>query len=96
MSSSPQQPEEAQEAEPRKGGEERRRQDDNGHVERVRAQPPPAVRDDGEHHDGLREEHQPCRPVQDDADRVPRLPEARLLDHDDRDNEERRGDDRQL
>jgi len=44
----------------------------------------------------LNEEDEPGRPVQDGGDRVPRLGEARLLDRDHRDRQERGDDQREL
>ena len=87
-----QEPEEAEDPERlQAGGEERRREEDDRRVERVVAEPGPAVGDDREHHDQLDREGEPGRPVEDHGDGLQPAAGPRLGDRDHR-QRQRRGD----
>ncbi len=75
------------------GGQEGRGEDHHGHFEGMLAQPGPAVGNDAEHGDQLREEGQPDQPVGHGGHRAPGLADFGLFEHDDRDDEQRRHDD---
>jgi hypothetical protein len=60
----------------------------------VRAKPPPPVWNDGEHDHDLGEEHELDGPVSDCGERAHGSPGDDCSNHDDRNNEQRRDDDR--
>lgn len=76
--------------------EERRRQEDHRDLQRVLAQPLPAVVDDAEHQHRLGDERRPGQPVEDDRD-VPQVTApGGLLDRQDGDDQQRRDQQRPL
>jgi hypothetical protein len=89
----PHQAQQSQQAEdPRRlqrGRQERRREDHDRQVERVVAQPASAIRDHSQHDYDLGDERQPDRPVERDADRMPRFLLVGVLQEDRGDREQR-------
>jgi hypothetical protein len=59
-------------------------------------QPSPSLRHDNQHRHQLDEERCPSDPVEDDRHRIPRLANVGPLDEDDRDDEQRRDEHRDL